>query len=152
MDWQHYVCIISVCLNSYWYSGCDGMVISLKIIMIFSLYEHKLQVIGQHVMFMCLCFILYAILHYCPAVTVYRIMGIVCGKKVCEFCKSGSMHSWIFSCTFYLGGNFYIWDCLNHENLLVNYGKEGNSWNFSFADDSHCTVPYVHSYRWGFLY
>ena len=46
----------------------------------------------------------------------------------------------MFSCTFYLGRNFYIWDCLNCESFLANYGKEGNSRNFSSADDSHYTV------------
>ena len=48
-------------------------------------------------------------------------------------------HLWMFSCTFYLGWNVYIWACLNRKSFLMNYGKEGNSQNF-FVDDSWYTV------------
>ena len=69
----------------------------------------------------------------------YRIMGIVCGRKHSQILRIWK-HSQTFSCTFYLGRDFYIWDCLNCEGFLANYGKEGNSWNFSSADDSRYTV------------
>ena len=49
-------------------------------------------------------------------------------------------HLWMFSCTFYLNWNFYIWDCLNRKSFLANYGKEGNSRNFSSTDDSRYMV------------
>ena len=60
-------------------------------------------------------------------------------EKVCEFCKSGSICK-CFLALFNLGQNFYIWDCLNRESFLANYGREGNLQNFSSADDSQYTV------------
>ena len=71
--------------------------------------------------------------------TLYRIMGIIRGRKVSQISRIWK-HSWMFSCAFYLGQNFYIWDCLNRESFLANYGQEGNSQNFSSADDSRYTV------------
>ena len=67
-------------------------------------------------------------------------MGIVRGRKSSRISRIWK-HSRMFSCTFYLGRNFYIWDCLNRESFLMNYSKEGNSRNFSSADDSRYTVP-----------
>ena len=69
----------------------------------------------------------------------YHIMRIIRRRKVSRISRIWK-HSWMFSCTFYLGRNFYRWDCLNCENFLANYSKEGNLRNFSSADDSRYTV------------
>ena len=47
---------------------------------------------------------------------------------------------------FYLSQNFYIKDCLNCASFLASYCKEGNSQNFSSADDSHYTVHIMSLY------
>ena len=69
----------------------------------------------------------------------YCIMGIVRGRKSSRISWIW-MHSRMFSCTFYLGRDFFIRDCLNRVSFLANYCKEGNSRNFSSADDSRYTV------------
>ena len=69
----------------------------------------------------------------------YHITVIVRGRKSSQISRIWK-HLWMFSCTFCLGRNFYIWDCLNCKSFLTNYGKEGNSRNFSSADDSRYTV------------
>ena len=68
-----------------------------------------------------------------------HILGIIHGRKSSRILWIWK-HLQMYSCTFYLGRNFYIWDCLNCQSFLVNYGKEGNSQNFSSADDSRDTV------------
>ena len=73
----------------------------------------------------------------------YRILGIVRGRKICKFRESESNRE-CFLALFNLGRNFYIRDCLNRESFLANYGKEGNSRNFSSADDSRYTVSALH--------
>ena len=75
--------------------------------------------------------------------SAYHIMKIVCWRKISRIWK----HLRVFSCTFYLGRNFYIWDCLNCKSFLANYGKEGNLWNFSSTDDSHYTIFAGAAYR-----
>ena len=66
-------------------------------------------------------------------------MGIVRGRKSLRISRIWK-HLQMFSCTFYLGWNFYVWDCLNRKSFLANYGKEGNLQNFSSTDDSRYTV------------
>ena len=82
--------------------------------------------------------LLYFLERFCGG-TNYHITGIIRGRKVSRISQIWK-HSRMFFCIFYLGRNLYIWNCLNRENFLVNYGQEGKSRNFSSADDSRYTV------------
>ena len=57
-------------------------------------------------------------------------------EKVCE---SGRIRE-CFLELFNLSRNFYVLDCLNRKSFPTNYGKEGNSRNFSSTDDFRYTV------------
>ena len=52
---------------------------------------------------------------------------------------------------FSLQSNYnFIWDWLNCESFLTNYGKESNPQNISSMDDSQYTVSSLENFGWNF--